>query len=210
MPRLVLLWGTIFAGHFRRGALDGRCGEQFPQGLEPLSGGKRRAWVRAPWEEPIGVAAESRQFHCAHAWRDRSGAHINILELRARGVLLRRLSRRVAQHHNRIILLMDSRVAVSAGSKGRSPSANINAELCKQLPDLLGADLETGLFWVESARNPMDNPSRGRPVWEAVPTPGAAGEWLRGYSPLVLPAVEAEWRDRTWRANPPPPLIRRQ
>ena len=112
------------------------------------------------------------------------------------------------QHHTRHVLLLDSRVATSASAKGRSPARKINRELRRQLPDLLGADLELCCFWLESARNPMDNPSRRRAVWRGIPVPGAAGEWIRGERDLVERRVMDAWRAREWVPQAPGALNR--
>ena len=147
-------------------------------------------------------------FALESAWRDASGEHINVLELRGRGRIARRLSRRAVQHHTRHVVLLDSRVATSASAKGRSPARKINRELRRQLPDLIGADLELCCFWVESARNPMDNPSRRRAVWRGIRAPGAAGEWIRGERCLADEGVMDEWRAREWTPHAPGPLNR--
>ena len=149
------------------------------------------------------MVAECLPFTVESAWHDASGEHINVLELRGRGRIARRIARRVVQHHSRHVLLLDSRVATSASAKGRSPARKVNRELRRQLPDLLGADLEISCFWLESARNPMDNPSRRRAVWRGMPVPGEVGEWLRGERPLVDPAVLDAWRAREWTPQPP-------
>jgi hypothetical protein len=91
--------------------------------------------------------------------------HINLKELRAARVyLFRRLSSRAARG-SKVLLALDSRVAVGALAHGRSPSPAINRILKSLIPGLLGFNAYVIPLWVPSEANPSDAPSRRRPLW---------------------------------------------
>ena len=109
-------------------------------------------------------------------------------------------------HSLRHLAVHDSRVVIGAVSKGRSSSKELNFELLLQLPDVVGGDLQVPAFYVESMLNPIDDPSRGRPV----PPPSFwTPELLRIWAgaPLVPPAEEDLWIQGKWRPSFPPPLL---
>ena len=82
---------------------------------------KPRAWPRTPWEAAFGELVEVVQFKKLLKWKDKSGVHINRLELRGRNKVVRRFSRRPKKHHRRIVTTGDSRVMTGCAAKGRSP-----------------------------------------------------------------------------------------
>ena len=127
---------------------------------------EKRALPRTPWEEKIGELTEVLQWRRVLSWKDprKHQEHINVLELKPRCLLARRLSRRVANHHMRHPTLFDTRVPQGASAKGRSPSPFLNRELRAYLPDILGADILLPSWWVESKRMPADGPSRAGDV----------------------------------------------
>lgn len=176
---------------------------------------KARARCRNPWEERLGDLCEVLPWKVEWAWHEsaREGKklpHINVLELRGRGMVARRLARRVTSHHHRAIAMGDSRVALGAGAKGRSGSGPVNNELRKFLPDLFGGDIFLTSFWIESARNPSDNPSRKKPVDKPRPGKGRILSFLSGAAPLLSPEELRTWRRGEWRSSPPPPLGRQE
>eukprot|EP00974_Lingulodinium_polyedra_P011261 1087249-Lingulodinium_polyedra.AAC.1 len=74
-------------------------------------------------------------------------------------------------------------VGLSCTAKGRAQSPSLNRLLRRMLPNVLAGDLAPRGFWVCSARNPMDDPTRDRPIRAPCePLPGwwdaaAAGRW---------------------------------
>jgi hypothetical protein len=127
---------------------------------------------RLPPEESAHVQAEAAAFnHCysvarssrwstiiSRPWRD--AEHINALELRA--VLL--AAHWVLSHPSavsrRVLLLVDSTVALYAVWKGRSSSYPLLAVLRKINALLLAGDLTLLTGWLPSEVNPADAPSR--------------------------------------------------
>eukprot|EP00972_Heterocapsa_arctica_P040640 5989899-Heterocapsa_arctica.AAC.1 len=59
---------------------------------------------------------------------------------------------------------MDSRVAIGAAVKRRSPSRKLNAVLRGMLPWILAGDLYVGLHHVCTRANMADDPSRDAPL----------------------------------------------
>ena len=119
------------------------------------------------------------------------------------------MARRVQTHGRRFLTGGDSRVALGAGAKGRSPSANVDNDLKSVVPDYLGADLASASFWMESARCPADEPSRKRRVLRPAAPTSREEKILRGELPLVPEETELAWRTGLWTPSPPPPLRRR-
>ena len=94
-------------------------------------------------------------------------AHINIKELRAVKVYLRRRAKQGVQGAgSRVVLLIDSRVVVGAIAHGRSSSLPINRGLRQTLPLLIGSKIYPIVLWVPTGANPSDAPSRGKRVRE--------------------------------------------
>ena len=65
---------------------------------------------------------------------------------------------------HRIVVLIDSRVAVGGTVKGRSGSAALNVLLRRIAALVLAGGLQLYLVFVPSAHNPADPPSRGGPA----------------------------------------------
>ena len=85
--------------------------------------------------------------------------HINLLELDALIMLVKRLKRQ-GESDIRIIVAVDSRVVVGAVAKGRSSSRKLNFRL-RQLAALsLEMGIYVDLLWVPTWANPADAPSR--------------------------------------------------
>jgi len=91
--------------------------------------------------------------------------HINVLELEALASLTRRLVKE-GLRGQRVLVLLDSRVAVGAAATGRSSSWRINRVLRKISCLALLHNMSLELVWVPTRGNPSDAPSRGRSLKE--------------------------------------------
>ena len=94
----------------------------------------------------------------------RRSEHINLKEARMRGMLVRSLAKEPASQESRNVLIMDSLVALGSGAKGRSSSRRLNAIQQAVLGEELMAGIYIGGLHVGTKHNPMDAPSRNRPV----------------------------------------------
>ena len=100
-----------------------------------------------------------------------SSTHINLLELRALLLYIKRRARAgPSTHGERILVLCDSRVCVGAIGKGRSSSPALNAGLRRLLAYSVASHLYVCVIWLPTGANPGDAPSRNVPV----------AVWLRG------------------------------
>ena len=169
---------------------------------------KKRAPPRNPWEEAMMSLAQTMPWKAELCWRDRSGAHINVLEFRGRRRVISRLARRKKNGRQRHFHLIDSRVGQGVAARGRSRSAPLLHECRLSVPDLLGRHMQVASWWGESAVQPMDEPSRGKRVLEAArPTP-LEQEVLDGRRELVSRRTMRSWIRGRWRPGPPVPLRR--
>lgn len=159
-------------------------------------GARPGAAPTAPWEEELDLLLPKLQWRAARSWRFAAGRHINVYELRAWTRLMRDLSKRTSQHNQRVVSMWDSRVCQSVVAKGRSRSRQLLSELRRTLPHILGAGLEYTGFWCRSEVQPMDAPSRGKPVPppDESPTPIVLGR-----SPLVSREEVRGWSCGQWR-----------
>ena len=105
-------------------------------------------------------------------------SHINELELRTAVLLLRHLARTRKHHRRRVLLLLDSLVALGVLCKGRSSSYPL-LRLARQAASVqLVLGVRLYCRHVESALNTADGPSRGQPV-------GAAPETIRAHKDFL-------------------------
>ena len=111
--------------------------------------------------------------------------HINILELK---MILRELQDLVHQGSDplRCVLLVDSRAAAGAWSKGRSSSKNLNRILRRALGWTLLGRKTLHLVWVRSECNPADYPSRGKRIPEPTGPPNELSKEIFGKSLTTL------------------------
>ena len=159
-----------------------------------------------------GEIAEALPWRATRMWRwqRRARAGINLCEGRARRLLLRSLAALPEHHGSRQCVLYDSTVTSAGAAQGRSAAVGLRAEQRRAYPALLAADLQEGVVWADSERNPADHPSRGSRRMP-VPAPARAwvAEWLWG-STAALPerineleglgaATDPEWPD--WSAG---------
>lgn len=86
--------------------------------------------------------------------------HINVRELRA--ALRHAFQEARGRRGLRVLSVLDSRVSIGALGKGRSASAQLNAELPAALPEILAQDLYPGFLLRPTRLNLADAPSRLR------------------------------------------------
>ena len=129
---------------------------------------------------------------CPERRRGRECPHINVLELRAVLSLIKKLAARGA-HDCRVLVLIDSRVALGALGKGRSSSRQINRVLRQVAALALYTGIVVEVVWVPTWANPSDAPSRGFSlyVWRSnAPAPPALDLFRR----TAAPADREMWR----------------
>jgi hypothetical protein len=103
----------------------------------------------------------SRSWRTIVSHRDRfAGDHINVRELRALSLALRWLASHPTAVGARVALVSDSLVALFSLIKGRSSAFRLLARLRKIAVVMLAARLQVFAFWIPSADNPADAPSR--------------------------------------------------
>ena len=100
-------------------------------------------------------------FKVIFAVRARQKAHINVLEAEALNIGLSWLLRRPERHGRRIVVLLDSRVAIGAASKGRSSSQALLRCLRRTAALTLAGQLQPYYLYIGTDENPADAPSRG-------------------------------------------------
>jgi hypothetical protein len=121
------------------------CGQRFSENdfpddaLASLRGVSWRTVVSSPWAYP---------------------EHINTLELRAASTAVRWILSRPLPSPPRLLLMSDSQVVVGVLSKGRSSSPQLLRRYRAIAALLLASGLQLSVFWVPSAQNPADRPSR--------------------------------------------------
>ena len=94
-------------------------------------------------------------------WKARSSRvrHINISELRA---FLRSERRQGTRRpESRCLRASDSQVVLGCVQKGRSSSKALNRELRQSIPNIIGNDVYSESFYVDTRLNPADDPTRG-------------------------------------------------
>jgi len=101
-----------------------------------------------------------RQWKTAVATRWRKQEHINLLELRAVELAIKRLLSSPSSLSRRVLFLCDSQVVVGALSKGRSSSHLLLRRLRGIAALLLAGNLRLHVRWIPSETNPADEPSR--------------------------------------------------
>ena len=131
---------------------------------------ERRRGDRVP-APPLATAwSRVGRWKLVYAGRWREPEHINVQELRTVCGLLRHLSRSTSAYGSRVLVLLDSMVALGAGSKGRS-SARPLLRLCRQMaPAQVILGIRLLLRYIPSELNPADGPSRGTSVGAAPET----------------------------------------
>jgi hypothetical protein len=94
----------------------------------------------------------------AHKWDYQS--RIDILEGEAVLLGLKWLLRDSGHRGRRVVFLVDNMALLGALKKGRSPSKRLNRVCRRVAAHVLGGDLYVDYYYVRSADNPADGPSR--------------------------------------------------
>lgn len=93
-----------------------------------------------------------------HRWIKRQ--HIHVLEGEAIVLAVRWMVRKATNHRRRVILFTDSQTVLGALKKGRSSKPALNGVCRRVAAYLMASDIKLELFYIASANNPADGPSR--------------------------------------------------
>ena len=123
--------------------------------------------------------------------------HINCLESRTVKTLVKLA---VRQHPNsRVATLIDSRVTLGAGAKGRSSSGALNRIQQGSLPYVLGGGLYIGGLYAPTDRHRADDPTRYRAVRPpSIPKPTWLTELEEGRTERTDVVLYADRLQRPW------------
>ncbi len=110
----------------------------------------------------INLLLDSLPWKEERRWLRRHEDHINVLEQRALAALLKERVRR--RQRGKFSFILDSRVTLCAGSKGRPSSKILSRRWRGTLPILLGGRLHPSYHLGPTRKNTTDPPSRQRPV----------------------------------------------
>ena len=127
------------------------------------------------WE----ILARSLNYRLVFAKRKTGQRHINIGELR--GALRVERIAGLKKQSQRVIVGLDSQVALGCLIKGRSSSKALNAELWRSIPTMVGLDVFSDFVYFNTKSNPSDDPTRGCELRKAdLPTPDWWEDVARG------------------------------
>lgn len=155
----------------------------------------------------LRVPPVDAEFMDARAWslvfkgRWRLRGHINVLEARTAVLLLRHLARSRGSWNRRVLILLDSLVAIGMPAKGRSPVYPLLrlARGATAVQLVLGVRLY--LRHVRSALNTGDGPSRGENVGAAVMTREEHWAELDALEELLRPPPAEQRQERSWSCS---------
>ena len=123
----------------------------------------KQADTRGAYEKfYINDIASASEWEPVFSLRAFFGEHINVCELRALLELVKRIA--PSHRHLRVLVLVDSRVALGCAAKGRSASPQLNRLLRQVAAWCIAFDVVLGFDFVPTRLNPADAPSRFRPV----------------------------------------------
>ena len=109
----------------------------------------------------LKLQAKQADFRTIFAVRATRPAHINILEAESLNLGISWFLRRPERHNKRLVILLDSRVALGGASKGRSSSGPLLRCLRRTAALTLAGQLQPYYVFVGTSDNPADAPSRG-------------------------------------------------
>ena len=166
-PRMLCTqWAGLLAAHASRQR------EAWEAALAADTDGAAEA-ARGAWESTVmNEVVRSAPWAVAMVQPVRTRDHINLLEARAQvRMQARQAERRPGQ---RQLYGMDSRVALGALAKGRSPSWRLNDELRLAVPAVVACAHYPGYGFLPTRLNPADCPTRDKPLPEQRDVP----DWL--------------------------------
>ena len=147
-----------------------------------------------PPAEPWVSIVSSMQFSvdvCCRGLRE----HINLAELRGQALVEARAA--MTRPRSQLLVGTDSLVGLAAVAKGRAQSPSLNRALRRMLPNVIGGCLYTRGFYIESGKNPMDDPTRDvairgpareSPLWWDAAAAGRLDGLDRAFFEAVPPA----------------------
>ena len=129
-------------------------------------GGHVRSDSQGVQAQPIGlschdlnVVGKFLKWETKSSYYFRSSSHVNLQETRASFREIRHMSKqRNPTHHQELLCLVDSEVALGAISKGRSSSFKLNGILRGVIGYLVCFDISLKLVLIPSGSNPADAP----------------------------------------------------
>eukprot|EP00971_Amphidinium_carterae_P214978 4266242-Amphidinium_carterae.1 len=147
------------------------------------------------WEELIAKL----HFRLVTKYRFRTDAHINVKELLAARTALRHAVRSRVLWHTRVIIAVDSQVAVWCMKRGRSSSRALNQILQTMLGDVVCTGVRMVPVWVATEVNPADAPTRRRRIPPPQVPPTHFWEYRKSVlesHPWTLALNKHEWAQR--------------
>jgi len=140
---------------------------------------KLQKWDQTRLPDVLRDAVRCTDWKCCRSYDFSSAHHVNIQEARA---MLTAIDCHAAHQSGPIRCLngTDSRVVLGAWAKGRSSSCHLNHVFRRALGRCALHQLVLAQFWLETALNPADDPSRYKPVREPARAQGVVAS-------LVLP-----------------------
>lgn len=124
------------------------------EGAEEVPEEKEAYRSNALWD----LLARSLKYEKAFARAKKAPSHINVGELRA---ALHLEIGGLRSPSSRLLMGLDSQVALGALIKGRISSPALNAELCRSLPMMVLLDISNDYFYFNAKSNRADDPTRG-------------------------------------------------
>ena len=121
--------------------------------------GEDRFTMHPLWQEAVSTI----QFQqLGKVRRPRSRRHINVGEINA--ALAAEVEAGKMRGDSHFVQLLDSQVALAALLKGRSSSASLNQPMKESIPQHIQYNVRPFYGYVESKRNPSDDPTRRVPI----------------------------------------------
>ena len=102
-----------------------------------------------------------KHFKTVFSIRAKHKAHINLLEVGAINLGLEWMLRSRLRHGKRVVMLVDSKVAIGGAAKGRSNSLPLLRELRRTAALTMAGSLQPYYVYINTHDNPADAPSRG-------------------------------------------------
>ncbi len=173
-PWLPDFFATDAAPEYGFGTCRASVGADFVRELARLSE-RRGDYVRLC--KPGGPAAEKSRlgrprrlplhassFSISLCRRAKYKAHSGVLELECVLLWLKWLCKTYRRHHSRALVLIDTKAALGAVAKGRSPARHFNRILRGVAALALGSDIRICSLYFPSEDNPADFPPRGKRI----------------------------------------------